>query len=100
MTSWTSRKSSPRCGNTNPTCARGVRHAGLFGSLARGTAVSRSDVDILVEIDPGAHVTLFDYVGLKDYIAGLFDGPVDVVDREALKPHLRESSARDAVYAF
>ena len=47
-----------------------------------------------------AHVTLFDYVGLKDYIASLFDGPVDVIDRDALKPHLREPTARDAVYAF
>jgi uncharacterized protein len=37
---------------------------------------------------------------LKDYVAGLFEGPVDVIDREALKPHLREPSARDAVYAF
>jgi uncharacterized protein len=80
--------------------ARGVRHAALFGSLARGTATPRSDIDIMVEIDPDAHVTVFDYVGLKDYIAGLFDTPVDVVDREALKPHLQEPSARDAVYAF
>jgi uncharacterized protein len=45
-------------------------------------------------------VTVFDYVGVKEYIASLFDAPVDVIDREALKPHLREPSARDAVYAF
>jgi hypothetical protein len=37
---------------------------------------------------------------VKEFIAGLFDGPVDVVDREALKPHLREPSARNVVYAF
>jgi uncharacterized protein len=43
---------------------------------------------------------LFDYVGLQDYIASLFDGPVDVIDREALKPHLRALTTRDAVYAF
>jgi predicted nucleotidyltransferase len=80
--------------------ARGVRHAALFGSRARGNVSARSDIDILVEIDPDAHITIFDYVSLKDYITGLFDGPVDVVDREALKPHLREPSTRDAVYAF
>jgi hypothetical protein len=39
-------------------------------------------------------------MGLKNYIASLFPQPVDVIDREALKPHLRRPSARDAVYAF
>jgi hypothetical protein len=36
----------------------------------------------------------------KEYIASLFQRPVDVIDRTALKPHLRTPSARDAVYAF
>jgi uncharacterized protein len=80
--------------------ARGVAHAALFGSMARGDDRPDSDVDILVEFDPDAHVTVFDYVGVKEYIASLFLQPVDVIDREALKPHLRRPSARDAVYAF
>jgi predicted nucleotidyltransferase len=79
--------------------ARGVAHAALFGSMARGDDRPDSDVDILVEFDPDAHVTVFDYVGVKEYIASLFWQPVDVIDREALKPHLRRPSARDAVYA-
>jgi predicted nucleotidyltransferase len=80
--------------------ARGVRHAALFGSVARGDNWPDSDIDILVEFDPAARVTVFDYVGVKDYIAGLFAQPVDVIDRDALKPHLRAPSGRDAVYAF
>jgi uncharacterized protein len=80
--------------------ARGIRHAAIFGSVARGDHQPDSDLDIIIDIDPDAHVTLFDYVGLKDYIASLFDGPVDVVDRDALKPHLRAPTAREAVYAF
>lgn len=80
--------------------ARGVRHAALFGSLARGDNRPDSDIDILVEFDPDAHVGVFDYVEVKDYIASLFSQPVDVIDREGLKPHLRRSSAQDAVYAF
>ena len=80
--------------------ARGVAHAALFGSMARGDDRPDSDVDILIEFDPDAHVTVFDYVGVKEYIASLFLQPVDVIDREALKPHLRRPSARDAVYAF
>ncbi|HXW25781.1 MAG TPA: nucleotidyltransferase family protein [Xanthobacteraceae bacterium] len=80
--------------------SKGVRHAALFGSIARGDNRPDSDIDILLEFDPAARVTIFDYVGLKDYIATLFEGPVDVIDREALKPHLRRPSVRDAVYAF
>ena len=80
--------------------ARGVAHAALFGSTARGENRPESDIDILVEFDPAARVTVFDYVGVKDYIAGLFAQPVDVIDRDALKPHLRRPAARDAVYAF
>ena len=79
---------------------RGVAHAALFGSTARGDNRTDSDIDILVEFEPQARVTVFDYVGIKQYIASLFEIPVDVIDREALKPHLREASARDAIYAF
>ena len=80
--------------------ARGICHAAIFGSVARGDHRPDSDLDIIIDIDPDAHVTLFDYVGLKDYVASLFDGPVDVVDRDALKPYLRAPMARDAIYAF
>jgi hypothetical protein len=79
---------------------RGVAHAALFGSRARGDNRPDSDTDILIEIDPEAHITVFDYVGLKEYIAGLFDGPVDVVSRDGLKPYIRPAASADAVYAF
>src|SRR5205085_11741752 len=78
--------------------ARGIRHAALFGSVARGQNRPDSDIDILVEFDPAARVTIFDYVGIKEYIADLFEQPVDVINREGLKPHLRESSLQDAIY--
>jgi hypothetical protein len=80
--------------------ARGISHAALFGSVARGDNRADSDIDILVEFDPAAQITVFDYVGVKNFIAGLFRESVDVIDREGLKPHLRAASERDAIYAF
>jgi predicted nucleotidyltransferase len=54
----------------------------------------------MIDIDPAADLSVYDYVGLKRYIARLFDGPVDVVDREGLKPYIRPPAENDALYAF
>jgi predicted nucleotidyltransferase len=80
--------------------ARGVRRAAVFGSIARGDDRPGSDIDIMIEIDPEAKVSVYDYVGLKEHIAGLFDGPVDVVSRDGLKPYVRPAATADAIYAF
>jgi uncharacterized protein len=80
--------------------ARGVRHAALFGSVARGEAGPRSDLDIMIELAPDASLDIFAYVELKDFIATLFPGPVDVVNKDALKPYVRASAITDTVYAF
>ena len=80
--------------------ARGIRHAALFGSVARGEERPDSDIDILVEFEPGSEGSIYDYIRLKEYVAGLFETSVDVIDRDALKPHLRAPAARDTVYAF
>jgi len=44
---------------------------------------------------------MFDYVEIKEYIEGLFSEPVDVVNRDGLKPLVAaESDRRRAIYAF
>ena len=80
--------------------AKGVIHAGIFGSVARGEQHAESDIDVIVDFDPSARITIYDYVGIKDEISELFEQPVDVIDRRGLKPHLREPVARDLVDAF
>ena len=79
---------------------RGVAHVALFGSRARGEQGPDSDTDIMIEIDPDAPVGVSEYAGIKAYIASLFDGPVDVVDREGLKPYVQPAATAEAIYAF
>ena len=86
--------------NKSSLRARGVRHAALFGSCARGDNRPDSDIDIMIEVDPAARIGVYEYVALKEYIAELFDGPVDVVSREGLKPYVRPAATTDAIYAF
>jgi predicted nucleotidyltransferase len=80
--------------------SRGISHAAVFGSRARGDNRPDSDINIMVEFDPVARVTVFNYAGLKEYIASLFDAPVDVVSREGLKAYIRPAATTDAIYAF
>ena len=80
--------------------ARGVAHAALFGSVARGDDRPDSDIDIMVEIAPDARIGLFQYVGIVHYLEDLFPVRVDVANREGLKPLVRPSAERDALYAF
>jgi uncharacterized protein len=82
---------------------RGVTHAAVFGSVARGEANATSDLDVLIDLDPERPIGL--YAAIKLYIAELFgadslDGPVDIVSRANLKSRLRGNILRDAVHAF
>jgi hypothetical protein len=78
----------------------GVRHAAVFGSLARGEARPDSDIDVLVDLDPDRPMGIFEYARLKLYIGALLGRTGDVVNRKTLKPLLRDAILREAVNAF
>ncbi len=79
---------------------QGIRHAALFGSRARGDNRPDSDIDILIETDPAAVRTIFDYAGVKLAVEDLFPLPTDVVGRAFLKPAIRPLAEQHLIYAF
>ena len=74
-----------------------VARLAVFGSHARGTARKRSDVDILVEFEPDG-VNFDNYMELKFYLQRVLKRRVDLVVIDALRPELRASILREAVY--
>jgi predicted nucleotidyltransferase len=79
---------------------RGVLHAALFGSVARGEAGPKSDIDLLIELDPRAPVGVFEYVAITQFLADLFPVRIDVANRNGLKTLVSPRVERDAIYAF
>jgi predicted nucleotidyltransferase len=77
-----------------------VRHAALFGSVARNESKRASDIDILIELEPDAPIGVFEYVGITQYLADFFPNRADVANRGSLKAPVRPSAERDAMYAF
>jgi predicted nucleotidyltransferase len=75
-----------------------VLRLALFGSVARDEAGSGSDIDILVEFEPGAHVGLFEFVRLRRFLGEILGGEVDLATREALHPGMRDQILGEAVY--
>ena len=81
-----------------------VRRLDLFGSATgRDFDPSRSDVDLLVEFEPGDTLKALDqYFGLKEALEALLDRPVDLVVESAVKnPYIRRSieESRETLYA-
>lgn len=79
---------------------RGVRHAALFGSVARDDTHPGSDVDIVIDLDEDMGLDVYGYVGLCRFIDDLFPVAVDVANRRTLKERVRARVERDAIPAF
>jgi len=72
----------------------GVRSIQLFGSVVRGDAGSRSDIDFLVDIEPGR--SLMDQAGFMLDVEELLGCPVDVVVEGGINPRLQDRIHHEA----
>lgn len=73
----------------------GARNVRVFGSVARGENDERSDIDFLVDLEPGR--SLFDLGGLLIALQELLSAEVDVVTAKGLRPRIREQVLARAV---
>ena len=78
-----------------PMVRRGIVRAGVFGSLARGEARADSDVDFMVEFEPGR--TLVDLAGLRLDLCEVLSREVDVATPRSLHPLIREQVMTELV---
>ena len=73
----------------------GARNIRIFGSVACGEADEKSDIDLLVDMEPGR--SLLDMGGLLMDLRDLLGRDVDVVTVRGLKPRIREQVIKEAV---
>jgi len=79
----------------NCASEHGARNVRVFGSAARGEAGPASDVDLLVEMEPGR--SLLDFVGLWQELEDLLGLKVDLLSEGGISPYLRDRILADAV---
>lgn len=73
----------------------GAYNIRIFGSVARNEADSNSDVDFLVDLEPGR--SLLDLGGFLMDLQNLLGCPVDVVTEKGLKKRIREQVLTEAI---
>jgi len=81
--------------------ARGVEHAGVFGSVARGEAGVDSDIDVVVTPADGYRFDLVGLGAIQELLELTFPGRrVDLVAEPVVRPELQDALRRDRINAF
>ena len=73
----------------------GASNVRVFGSVARGESGPDSDIDILVDLEPGR--SLLDHAQLQIDLEALLGRKVDVVTARGLRPRLRDRVLQEAI---
>jgi hypothetical protein len=74
----------------------GIENVRVFGSFARGKNRPDSDLDLLVDLEPGR--SLLDIIAAKQDLEDLLKRRVDVVTERSLSPYFRDSVTQEVVY--
>jgi predicted nucleotidyltransferase len=75
----------------------GVAGISIFGSYVRGEQRADSDLDVLIELERPARISLIDLVELELYLTDLLDIKVDLAIKKNLKPRIGERILQEAI---
>jgi predicted nucleotidyltransferase len=76
-----------------------IRSLAIFGSFARNDSKPDSDIDILVEFDPG-YIPGYDFFLLEEELSRLLGRKVDLQTPAFLSPGVRQSALSDVVRVY
>ncbi|MEQ8403680.1 MAG: nucleotidyltransferase family protein [Oceanicaulis sp.] len=79
--------------------AKGVTRVRVFGSHARDEAGPDSDLDLIVEFEPGRTPDMWSFVGLGLELGDTLGVAVDLFTPDSLHPLLKDKIERTAVEA-
>lgn len=80
--------------------AEGVDHVALFGSRARGDNRPASDVDLLIEVDPGQLFSLLDLIGVEHMVEEATGISANALMRRSLERDFATAIANDVIEVF
>lgn len=83
-----------------PLRDKGVKSIFLFGSAVRNKNTPASDIDVFIDTDPEVSFSLLDLVEVRHFLGDNLRCEVDVVTREGLHPHIKESIINESEQVF
>jgi hypothetical protein len=90
MSAYKTNLSLPVDGIRNYCAAQPIRRLSLFGSVLRGDFTPTSDVDVLVEFQPDAHLTYFDLYYIQQALQEIIGRQVDLLTPGAISDYFRD----------
>ena len=76
----------------------GVTRIGLFGSFSRGDQTEESDIDLILDLEPGAEGIHRQKEALREFVASRFRRPVDLAREKYLRPFAKSVIVAEAIY--
>jgi len=74
-----------------------VKSIGIFGSYIRGEGEKESDLDVLVEFEESADLSLLDFIRLENHLSEELGVKVDLVEKRTLKPRIGKHILEEVV---
>lgn len=80
--------------------AKGVSALYVFGSVARGEAGPDSDVDVLIEIEPGTRFHVIDLANVYNRLTAALGIEVDIITSRASPSAVQQRAVEEAVRVY